>query len=105
MAMTSEELFAEVNRICQYRFKYSFKESNFHQLEFCKTETSVVSLLREIAKSTGLVFRVKDYDFRTGQSYNSKKLPIEDIDVIDFEHRIKNSEIYFSETRKNIEIG
>lgn len=99
--MTPEQAFRKIKEICAYRFNYTFKETYFYELEFCQSDASLTSLMREVARACGLLFRMKDYEFRGGISH----LPLEDIDLIGFEAKVKHSEVVFTEVFKNLELA
>lgn len=92
----------------KYRYHYDLTGSEFYTLEFCKSEASLVSVLRELCLASGIVIRIRDYCFRqegTASHPDTASLPLMDIDIIDFDCRFKTTSIGFTEIQKNLEIA
>jgi len=107
LMMNPKQIFEEVKKIAEYRYHYKFEENYFYQLEFCDSNVSLLSLLREITKSSGIVMRLRTYSFRGAHTKQNDKssFPLQDIDIIGFDTRIKSTHISFKEVSANLELA
>lgn len=100
MLLNTTDLMEEINKIADYKFKYKFTETEFYSLKMCSSSSNLLSLLRDICKSTGLVLRIRQFVFRdNSMTRESIQLPISDTDIIDFTPRTKYTSFEFQDSK------
>jgi len=104
MLSTPEELFSEVKKIAEARYKHTFTENKFSDLIFASNPIDRSSLLRDICLSIGLVLGYRDFNFGDKDS-SSFELPIKPSDIGDFVPSIKKNDVEFPHTKINYALG
>lgn len=105
MIYSPTDLFKEMKKIAEIRYKHTFTEKNFNDLTFLGSEADRLSFLREICLSIGLCLGFRDFNFGTNVSISSMELPIKPSDIGEFLPIVKKNDAEFLHTKENYAIG